>query len=1086
VAQGGFPLVWIGQVKEQQVVPVAWWGPAADYLKNIKVEIQGKFSTGPTGTCIREDHPVTNNDFAINPATSPWRKIARPFGFRSSIAFPLHCQGKVIGALTLYSPDPNSFDTEQVDLIEALAADVSYALDAISKEQLQKQAEQSLSESEERYRLLYENSMDGIFITRPDGTILAANPTACRIFGRTEAEICSLGRSGMVDMTDPRVAAAVKERDRTGSFRTEMTLIRNDGTRFEGEVSSTLFKDRDGDIKTSMIFRDVTESKLAEEALRQSEQKFSILFEKAAFAIALSRFSDGAIIDVNEAFERTFGFAKQEVVGKTSLELGINPDPVGRAHILAVLKEHGSVEDVEATFQMKSGESRIMIVNMAIVDIGDQKYILNVTHDITERKQAEKNLRVNQEKYQRLVENINDLLCEVDQNGCFTYVNPHYQTILGYSPQELLGTRVADIGFREQHEIAQQKLQELINDRQPSLETWRFRHKNGKWLWMECSGMVYEKAPGEISVVVISRDITQRRQAEEEIRRLNSELEQRVLERTADLANTNSLLQEEMAEVVKTHKSLQDLYTRFRIVAEYTGDWEYWVDKENNFVFTSPSCKEITGYEQEDFIRDPNLRWQIIHPDDLPIWEKHHAEELLEKPGRQIEFRIKRADGSICWIGHVCQPVYDNQGIYIGTRGSSRDITQRKQAEYDTLNHMARAEALVRTSSRLNAQLDLHTLLEVVCQEAAAALQAPAGWINLYDPKQDAFHFSGDFGISSEFKERYHPPSRALYEEDADRMGPIIAIPDVQLLPDNPNHELYVSFNIHSIIYASMLRDDQLIGSLCVISYGEIRLFSEHELSLLQGLANQAAQAIVNARLFEQVSAGRQHMRALSQALIEIEETERRNLALELHDELGQLLSAVKMSLDLIPNLPKPAADQRIQRAQTILGDLIGQVRRMALNLRPGMLDDNGLLPAVLWLFKNYQSQCGEAVSFEHAGLGKRLPPDVEIAAYRIIQEGLTNVMRHAGDKRVYVNIRSDEEFLNMQISDFGVGFNPDAAPSKTVSSGLSGMRERARLLDGELTIKSAPGKGTSLVVRLPLVRLQGNPLNHQDGQLLG
>jgi len=145
--EGDFLLVWIGQVKEQQVVPVAWSGPAADYLKEIKVEVEGDLGKGPTGTCIREDRPVINNDFLTNPATSPWREQAKRYGFRASAAFPLRRQGKPIGAFTLYSSDPGTFDEEQVGLLESLASDISYALDAIDQESLRAQAEQVLTKS---------------------------------------------------------------------------------------------------------------------------------------------------------------------------------------------------------------------------------------------------------------------------------------------------------------------------------------------------------------------------------------------------------------------------------------------------------------------------------------------------------------------------------------------------------------------------------------------------------------------------------------------------------------------------------------------------------------------------------------------------------------------------------------------------------------------------------------------------------------------------------------------------------------------------------------------------------------------------
>ena len=147
VEQGGFPLAWIGQVKEQQVVPVASWGPAADYLKEIRVEVQGELGGGPTGTCIREDRPVVNDDFAVSPAIVPWRQPALGYGFRASAAFPLRRQGKAIGAITLYSRDPNAFDAEQVALLEALSTDLSYALDALDHEQIRVRVEQGLRQA---------------------------------------------------------------------------------------------------------------------------------------------------------------------------------------------------------------------------------------------------------------------------------------------------------------------------------------------------------------------------------------------------------------------------------------------------------------------------------------------------------------------------------------------------------------------------------------------------------------------------------------------------------------------------------------------------------------------------------------------------------------------------------------------------------------------------------------------------------------------------------------------------------------------------------------------------------------------------
>ena len=172
--------------------------------------------------------------------------------------------------------------------------------------------------------------------------------------------------------------------------------------------------------------------------------------------------------------------------------------------------------------------------------------------------------------------------------------------------------------------------------------------------------------------------------------------------------------------------------------------------------------------------------------------------------------------------------------------------------------------------------------------------------------------------------------------------------------------------------------------------------------------------------------------------------------------------------------LPQAAASEQLQQAGKLVGDMISRVRRMALDLRPSILDDRGLLPALLYLFKSFKIQNGEAVTFKHKGLGLRFPPKVEITGYRIIQEALTNIQRHAGKTDVYVNIWANDQSLNLQIRDFGVGFDP-AVSLKGVSSGLSGMRERARLLGGELVIESAPCQGTTVTAMLPVMLIQEN-----------
>jgi len=189
--------------------------------------------------------------------------------------------------------------------------------------------EEELQESEEQYRAFFENSIDAVLFTSPDGTIHAANPAACKIFGMTEEEITRGGRNGVVDVSDPRHRSGLEERARTGKFRGELNYRRKDGTIFPGEVSNAIFKDKNGLVKTVMIIRDITERKQIEEALRKSEEHYRMLFINMSEALFLGELVcdrngkpyDYRFLDLNPAFELHTGIKKEQVLGKLHLEV---------------------------------------------------------------------------------------------------------------------------------------------------------------------------------------------------------------------------------------------------------------------------------------------------------------------------------------------------------------------------------------------------------------------------------------------------------------------------------------------------------------------------------------------------------------------------------------------------------------------------------------------------------------------------------------------------------------------------------------------------------------------------------------------
>jgi signal transduction histidine kinase len=209
-------------------------------------------------------------------------------------------------------------------------------------------------------------------------------------------------------------------------------------------------------------------------------------------------------------------------------------------------------------------------------------------------------------------------------------------------------------------------------------------------------------------------------------------------------------------------------------------------------------------------------------------------------------------------------------------------------------------------------------------------------------------------------------------------------------------------------------------------------------------------------------------MRQLSQQLVATQEEERKKLSRELHDDVGQTLTALRMELGRIDRLRVPG-DSRIAGAVTecrqLVDSLVRTVRDLALGLRPSMLDDLGLQPALAWQVRDFSRRCGVPVELDVDGEFETVPDQYRTTVYRIIQEALTNCARHARASRIRVSVGGASE-LQLSVADDGVGFDP---AERHDGFGLRGIEERVRELEGVMTIRSQPGAGTVLTIRLPM-----------------
>jgi signal transduction histidine kinase len=238
--------------------------------------------------------------------------------------------------------------------------------------------------------------------------------------------------------------------------------------------------------------------------------------------------------------------------------------------------------------------------------------------------------------------------------------------------------------------------------------------------------------------------------------------------------------------------------------------------------------------------------------------------------------------------------------------------------------------------------------------------------------------------------------------------------------------------------------------------------------TLLCSLADMLRLALDRREAREALRRSYERIRELSGRLTDIEEAERAHLARELHDEVGQDLTALRLMLSAAR--AKAAPDlAALTKADEMIDTMIKRVRQMSIALRPPHLEILGLPLTLSWYVQRFTEQSNVRVALRHRGVNRRFRPRVELAAFRIVQEALTNVARHADASRATVRVWANDDLLFLQIEDDGKGFDPAHLDARRGGVGLLGMQERARLLGGALTVESAPGAGSIVRAELPL-----------------
>ncbi len=988
-----------------------------------------------------------------------------------------------------------------------------------------KRAEEALRESEERYRRLFEVESDAILVVEVDtGRILDANPAALELYGYSSREF------RLLTATD---VSAEPEKTRTAIAHDWMHVQlrwhrKKNGTVFPVEITGSNFFNQGRKIHVAAI-RDITERQGAEEALRASEARYRFLFENNVAAIIRSTI-DGCIVDCNRPAARILGYeSPYEMLGLNMRD--IHCDPARRAELITRLRAEKTLTGVELRFWHKDGRPLWIIANLSLTaaDGTGEIFAQGTLIDITERKRAEGELR----KLSLAVEQSPATVVITDVQGNIEYVNPKFTQLTGYTLEEAKGQNPRILKSGLVPAATYEELWKTVLSGGEWRGEFANRKKNGELYWESASIVPIRDSGGAIThLLAVKEDITERKEAEEALRRSEQrykdfishthegvwrvEMEQpipiglpegEVFERlmrygyiaecnlaharimgysapeemigkylrdlipSSDQERLESLrssarvglqsrtvefrardrsgnlqhllrtevpivengifvrawgITRDITKIKMAEEALRESEERFRATFENAGVGMALVDMQGHPIKTNPALREMLGYGEEELSRMAFT--EFTHPDDRELDWGLFGELMAGKWEKyEIEKRYLKKDNSMVWGLLTVSLVKSGDGRPLYGVGMVQDITERKRAE----------TALRESDKRLRSLFENATV--------GIYRTTPAGQVLVANP---ALVKMLGYGSMEELVERnlegkgFEPDyPREFFHARMAREGEVKGLEAVWRKQDGT-----------AIFVRESARAVREEGNQILYYDGFVEDITELK------RAEKERQ-----RSFDQ-------LRALAARLQSVREEERKRVAREIHDQLGQALTAIKIDLSsLVRELPR-GEQQPAKRTASILklvDESIQTVRRISTELRPGMLDDLGLAATIEWAGEDFQARTGTMCRVHVPQEDMAIDPERATAIFRILQETLTNVARHAGASKVEVRLARENGELTVEVQDNGKGI-PEEKLSAGKSLGILGMRERAMLLGGELTICGLPGNGTIVRVRIP------------------
>jgi PAS domain S-box-containing protein len=803
-----------------------------------------------------------------------------------------------------------------------------------------------------------------------DGTLIFANPSFCNYFGKDISEILSCNFYKLLEIS--RVEDFLPADLTTDCHSNPKTIqLKNpDGETAWHQWTQRLIKDNDtSEAIIQSIGNDITSVKLNESKLSRYEYIFNHAGGGIVVSTKLLYFSL-----INEAYAEMHGYTVDELVNKK----------------------------ISTVFR---GESDSFVLDVMRKAMRNGHYAFQSIHkrkDGTEFPAFSdiKIFRNHDGDDPMLIVSVQDISESVANTGKLAESEERFRTIFRTAPDIMVIFRLKDsvlVDVNDQFTKGTKLSKESIIDRHYKVSD-------------------FFKNPADFD------KIDKLLQTNEELSNLEVKLKPSSEISYTTLVSTSRIIINGEDHVIATIRNIEDIKkiqdslqrseTKFRLLANYTYNWEFWLGPDGKFIYISPSCEKVSGYKPIDFEMDSGLMLQLIHKDYFDLCGDHflngHKDTDLEI---NLEFPIIDRFGEKKWISHNCHAVFNEQGVFLGRRGNNRDITQKKKSENE-----------------------LHKLLIAIEQSSSGVVitdtQGKIEYVNPYFEHLTGYTNAEVIGKKPNILKSGKTDPK-IYDEvwESITSGKIW---QGEFINKKKNGDLYIE---HAII--TPVRDDNSE----IVNY----------IAIKQDITKQ-----------------KEMDRKILQTIMATEEKERARLSQDLHDDLGPLLSTAKLYIKSLET-PKNAQSKQIAIDKSIeaINASIMSIKEIANNLSPYILRNFGLIPGISSLIKKIHETVDITILFV-TDIEERFNDNIESSVFRVVTELINNTIKHASASRVELSIEKGRNELVITYSDNGCGLVLENALNKNMSNGLTNIINRVKSHAGEITfgIKSS---GFSVFMVIPI-----------------